>query len=52
MYSASLRRPDLVTQVVPSPFTFKWDATIASIIKRGLLGALLYVEARPSMLAV
>jgi hypothetical protein len=47
MYSASLRHPSLVTQVVPSPLTFKWDATVQDIIKRGVLGDLLYVEACP-----
>jgi predicted dehydrogenase len=47
MYQASLRRPQLVTQVVPSPITFKYDATIQDIIKRGVLGELIYVEVMP-----
>ena len=48
MYNASLAHPELVTQVVPSPLTFKWDATVQDIIKQRLLGDLVYVEARLS----
>ncbi len=44
MYSASLRHPNLVTQVVPSPLTFEFDATIQDIVKQGVLGELLYIE--------
>lgn len=46
MYQASLRHPSLVTQVVPSPVTFQYDATIQDIIKKGTLGDLLYIEVR------
>ena len=44
MYQASLRHPGLVTQVVPSPLTFQYDATIQDIVKKGTLGDLLYIE--------
>ena len=44
MYNASLRHPHLVTQVVPSPLTFEFDATIQDIVKQGILGELLYIE--------
>lgn len=47
MYQASLRRPLQVAQVVPSPITFKYDETIQDIIKRGVLGELVYVEVMP-----
>lgn len=44
VYQESLRYPQLVTQVVPSPLTFHWDATIQDIIERRILGDLVYVE--------
>ena len=44
LYQESLRHPHLVTQVVPSPITFKYDATIQDIIQKKLLGELVYVE--------
>jgi hypothetical protein len=44
MYQASLRHAHLVTQVVPSPLTYDYDATIQDIIKQGTLGELLYIE--------
>ena len=44
MYQASLRHAQLVTQVVPSPLTYDYDATIQDIIKQGTLGELLYIE--------
>ena len=44
MHQASLRHPGLVTQVVPSPLTFQYDATIQDIVKKGTLGDLLYIE--------
>lgn len=44
MYQASLRHPNLVTQVVPSPLTFEFDATIQDFVKKGTLGELLYIE--------
>ena len=44
MYRASLRHPNLVTQVVPSPITFEFDSTIQDIVKEGILGEILYIE--------
>ena len=44
MLHASQAKPKLVTQVVPSPLTFKWDATIQQIIQDQKLGELIYVE--------
>lgn len=44
MLQASANRPHLVTQVVPSPITFTWDATIQQIIMEQRLGDLIYVE--------
>ena len=44
MLRASENRPHLVTQVVPSPITLTWDATIQQIIKEQKLGDLIYVE--------
>lgn len=49
MYLASLRRPQLVAQVVPSPITFKYDATIQDVLKRGVLGELVYIEVMPQL---
>lgn len=40
MVEASLNRPELVAQIVPSPFTLKWDATIRKILASGELGKL------------
>ncbi len=40
MLAASLARPDLVAQIVPSPFTLKWDATIEKIVRSGEIGEL------------
>lgn len=40
MLNASLSRPDLVAQIVPSPFTLKWDQTIKKILESGELGDL------------
>ena len=44
MLAASLDRLDLVAQIVPSPFTLKWDATIAKILADGELGDLLEIH--------
>ncbi len=38
MLKASLARPDLVAQIVPSPFTLKWDQTIKKILESSELG--------------
>lgn len=46
MLKASQAQPRLVTQIVPSPITFTWDATIQQIIKDQKLGQLLYIEVR------
>ena len=40
MVAASRARSDLVAQVVPSPFTLKWDATVRKILASGELGDL------------
>ena len=40
MLAASMNRLDLVAQVVPSPFTLKWDQTIHRILASGELGDL------------
>ncbi len=40
MLAASRERPDRVAQIVPSPFTLKWDATIAALLQSEALGAL------------
>ena len=44
MLEASLARPDLVTQVVPAPFTLPAEQTIQDLISDGYLGDLLSVE--------
>ncbi|MBI4298264.1 MAG: Gfo/Idh/MocA family oxidoreductase [Chloroflexi bacterium] len=44
MLAASLRKPYLITQVVPAPFTFRVDATIQELMAQGYLGKLLAVE--------
>jgi predicted dehydrogenase len=46
MYEASLQKPHLVTQVVPSPFTLKVDNTIQNMLADGFLGEILAVEVR------
>jgi predicted dehydrogenase len=46
MRNAAQRRPNLVAQVVPSPFTLDRDATIQRLITEGYLGDLLVVEHR------
>lgn len=44
MIAAAERRPRLITQVVPSPFTLPIDATVSRLIGEGYLGDLLAVE--------
>ena len=51
MLKASLQKPNLVAQVVPSPITFTWDATIQQIIREHKLGDLIYVEVWLSILS-
>ncbi len=46
MLQASRSSPGLVTQVVPSPFTFKVDRTIQDLMAEGYLGDLVAIEAR------
>lgn len=43
------RHPELVTQIVPSPFTLKWDATIQQILASGVLGTLREIEFEKSL---
>ncbi len=45
MLAASKRRPDLVAQVVPSPFGLKGDAVMRELIAGGFLGELREVQA-------
>lgn len=40
MLEASEKNPKLVAQIVPSPFTLKWDKTVRKILESGELGEL------------
>jgi predicted dehydrogenase len=44
MLRASQSHPDLVAQIVPSPLTFKVDATIRSLIDEGYIGDLIVLK--------
>lgn len=44
MVAMARKHPDLVAQIVPSPFTLKYDATIARLIATGELGDLREIE--------
>ena len=44
MRDAALEHPELVTQVVPSPFTLHVDNTVKRLIAEGYLGSVLAVE--------
>ena len=46
MLEASRRRPDLVTQIVPTTLTLPFDRTITDMIAAGYLGDILAVEVR------
>jgi predicted dehydrogenase len=46
MRDAANARPDLVAQVVPSPFTLRVDKTIRRLVAEGYLGDILAVEVR------
>jgi predicted dehydrogenase len=46
MLTTAQDHPDLVAQVVPSPFTLAWDRTIQELIAGGYLGELYAVEVR------
>ncbi|MDQ8205154.1 Gfo/Idh/MocA family oxidoreductase [Pelagicoccus sp. SDUM812003] len=49
MLAASKAHPDLVAQIVPSPFTLKWDKTIAKILEAEELGTLREVRFQKSL---
>lgn len=40
MYSVSCEHSEVIAQIVPSPFTLKWDATICGLIDSGAIGDL------------
>ncbi|NIQ01258.1 MAG: Gfo/Idh/MocA family oxidoreductase, partial [Nitrospinaceae bacterium] len=44
MLETSRKHPDRVAQLVPAPFTFHVDRTLAGRLKRGDLGRLLYFQ--------
>jgi predicted dehydrogenase len=46
MLAASRAHPELVAQLVPSPFTLRYDQTICDLIADGFLGQLLAVNLR------
>ena len=46
MLDLSVRHPELVAQVVPSPMTLKVDATINDLINSGFFGEVVAVEVR------
>jgi len=44
MLAASRAKPGLVTQIVPSPYSLKFDRTIQRLIREGYLGEILALE--------
>jgi len=46
MHAASRRHPELVTQIVPSPFTLHADRTVRRMIDDGELGRVLAIDVR------
>lgn len=46
MLDASRSRPQLVAQLVPSPFTLRVDNTVLRLISEGFLGKILAIELR------
>ncbi len=46
MRDAAQEKPELIAQIVPSPFTLRVDKTIKRLLAEGYLGDLLVVEAR------
>ena len=46
MLETSRKHPKLISQIVPSPFTFKVDATINDLILSGYLGSIISIELR------
>lgn len=48
MLAAARSRPDLVTQIVPGPFTFGVDATVQALLADGYIGQLQAIDVRIS----
>lgn len=46
MVAAAKAKPTLITQIVPSPLSFRVDATIQRLIAEGYLGDILAIEVR------
>lgn len=46
MLAAARARPHLTAQIVPSPFTLPYDATIAALVRGGRLGDVLAISVR------
>ena len=46
MLAASREHPDLVTQIVPSPFTFRVDGAVRDLLNEGYPGDILAIELR------
>ena len=46
MLAAAQKKPGLVRQIVPSPFTLHYDATITRLVAEGFIGKLLHVDVR------
>lgn len=46
MLAAARAHPGLVTQIVPSPFTFKFDQVLSELVASGYLGELIAVDLR------
>jgi predicted dehydrogenase len=46
MLAAAQKHPGQVTQIVPSPMTLQYDATIQRLVREGALGQLLRVDVR------
>lgn len=46
MLAAARAHPKLVAQIVPSPLTLKYDATIKKIVESGQLGTLVSIEVK------
>ena len=46
MYAVSQAHPDLITQIVPAPFTFGVDKTVKRLINEGFIGDVLAADVR------
>jgi predicted dehydrogenase len=44
MLDASRARPELISMIVPSPFTLHWDKTLRRLLKENAIGRLLHVD--------